>query len=55
MHEFWVYFREDSRLGKPGLMYVLDRITPVRFGVGVWIGEHGSVRVPISWSFNYLF
>jgi len=55
MHEFQVYFREDSRLGKPGSVYALDRITLVRFGVGVRIGEHRSVRVPMSWSFNYLF
>ena len=48
MHEFRVCFREDSRLGKPGLVYALDHITPVRFGVGVRIGEHGSVRVPMS-------
>ena len=48
MHEFRVCFREDSRLGKPGSVYALDRITSVRFGVGVWIGEHGSVRVPMS-------
>ena len=55
MHEFQVCFREDSRLGKPGLVYALDCIISVRFGVGVRIGEYGSVRVPMSWSFNYFF
>ena len=45
MHEFWVCFREDSRLGKLGSVYALDCITPVRFSVGVWIGEHESVMV----------
>jgi len=48
MHEFQVCFREDSRLEKPGSVYTLDHITPIRFGVGVWIGEHGSVRVPMG-------
>ena len=55
MHEFWVCFRENSRLGKPGSVSALDHIIPVRSGVRVWIGEHGSVIVPISWSINYLF
>jgi len=48
MYEFRVCFREDSRLEKPGSVYALDCITPVRFGVGVRIGEHRSVRVPMS-------
>jgi len=55
MHEFQVWFRKDSRLGKLGSVYALDCITPVRFSVGVWIGEYGSVIVPMSWSINYLF
>jgi len=55
MHEFQVCFREDSRLEKLGSVYALDHITPIRFGVGVQIEEHGSVRVPMSWSINYLF
>ena len=55
MHEFWICFRENSRLGKPGSVLALDCITLIRFGVGVRIGEHGSVVVPMSWSMNYLF
>jgi len=48
MHKFRVCFREDSRLKKLGSVYALDCITPVRFSVGVQIGEYGSVRVPMS-------
>ena len=47
MHEFWVCFREDSRLGKPGSVSALDYITSVKFGVGVQIEKHESV-VPMS-------
>jgi len=55
MYEFQVCFREDSRLEKPGSVLALDCITPIRFSIGVQIGEHRSVMVPMSWSINYLF
>jgi len=47
--------RENSRLGKLGLVYALDHITPVRFSVGVQIEEYRSVVVSMSWLINYLF